>query len=207
MRKENNNRQRKTWLWVLGWIFIFPVPLTILLLRKRDMNNILKYSIIVISFLVYIGVAAAGGSGNTISSSSTEKTSEIIKSSESEQSEQKEFHLYEKAEVKDVMNGFRDKKLGEYVLIKADSKDCTEENLADLYYNYFAKKDFNFLIILYTDKNNDSGVYMNKAMIGVNDLFQKDEYGDYSVIESPDEIIYCPSEDEKTIKKMNFSEE
>ena len=28
-------KKRKTWLWVLGWICIFPVPLTILMLRKK----------------------------------------------------------------------------------------------------------------------------------------------------------------------------
>ncbi|MBR2559339.1 MAG: hypothetical protein IKE37_02775 [Firmicutes bacterium] len=30
--------KRRTWLWVLGWIFIFPVPLTVILLRKKDMS-------------------------------------------------------------------------------------------------------------------------------------------------------------------------
>lgn len=28
-------KKRKTWLWVLGWICIFPLPLTILMLRKK----------------------------------------------------------------------------------------------------------------------------------------------------------------------------
>ena len=31
-------KKRKTWLWVLGWICIFPLPLTILMLRKKDMK-------------------------------------------------------------------------------------------------------------------------------------------------------------------------
>lgn len=27
---DNPQKKRKTWLWVLGWIFMFPLPLTIL---------------------------------------------------------------------------------------------------------------------------------------------------------------------------------
>lgn len=54
-------KKRKTWLWVLGWLFIFPLPLTILLLRKKDMNKIVKYIIIAVAWLVYFGIAAAGG--------------------------------------------------------------------------------------------------------------------------------------------------
>ena len=57
-------KKRRTWLWVLGWIFIFPVPLTILLLRKKDMNPILKYAIIVIAWLFYLGIGAGGNSAS-----------------------------------------------------------------------------------------------------------------------------------------------
>ena len=32
-------RKRKTWLWVLGWLFVFPLPLTILLLRNQKINK------------------------------------------------------------------------------------------------------------------------------------------------------------------------
>lgn len=32
-------KRRKTWLWVLGWICIFPVPLTIIMLNKKDMSK------------------------------------------------------------------------------------------------------------------------------------------------------------------------
>ena len=60
-----NNKPRKTWLWVLGWIFIFPVPLTILLLRKKTMNPVLKYGIIAVAFAVYLfWIVAASGSND-----------------------------------------------------------------------------------------------------------------------------------------------
>ena len=63
-------RKRKTWLWVLGWLFIFPLPLTILLLRNQNMNKIVKYAIIVIAWLAYLGMAKAGISTTETTSSS-----------------------------------------------------------------------------------------------------------------------------------------
>lgn len=57
--------KRKTWLWVLGWIFIFPVPLTILLIRKKDMNPILKYGIIAIAWIFYLLIGLSGGSNDS----------------------------------------------------------------------------------------------------------------------------------------------
>lgn len=57
--------KRKTWLWVLGWIFIFPVPLTVLMLRKKDMKPILKYGIILIGWLFYFTLAKGDGGNST----------------------------------------------------------------------------------------------------------------------------------------------
>ena len=56
---------RKTWLWVLGWIFIFPVPLTILLLRKKDMKPAVKYGIIAAAWALYLVIGLSGSSENT----------------------------------------------------------------------------------------------------------------------------------------------
>ena len=53
-------KKRRTWLWVLGWIFIFPVPLTILMLRKKDMKPVLKYGIIAAAWIVYLLIAFSG---------------------------------------------------------------------------------------------------------------------------------------------------
>lgn len=51
---ENAPKPRKTWLWVLGWVFIFPLPLTILLLRKKEMKPFVKYPIIAIAWIIYL---------------------------------------------------------------------------------------------------------------------------------------------------------
>ena len=58
-------KKRKTWLWVLGWICIFPVPLTIIMLRKKDMKPAIKYGIIVVAWLVYWAIGASGNSDKT----------------------------------------------------------------------------------------------------------------------------------------------
>lgn len=67
-----NNKSSKTWLWVLGWIFIFPVPLTIILLRKKEMNKILKYGIIAVAWILYLILFInAGGSESTTNTNNT----------------------------------------------------------------------------------------------------------------------------------------
>ena len=49
--------KRRTWLWVLGWIFIFPLPLTVLLIRKEDMKPVVKYAIIAAVWVLYFQLA------------------------------------------------------------------------------------------------------------------------------------------------------
>ena len=66
----NIRSQNKTWLWILGWIFLFPIPLTILLLRKKDIKPSVKYGIIagVWIFFLVIGLVS-GNSNNDVSQS------------------------------------------------------------------------------------------------------------------------------------------
>ncbi len=54
---EEDVKKRRTWLWVLGWICIFPVPLTILMLRKKEMKPALRYGIIAVGWLLYLCIA------------------------------------------------------------------------------------------------------------------------------------------------------
>ena len=57
-------KKRRTWLWVLGWIFIFPLPLTIILLRKKNMKPAIKYPIIAVAWIIYLIIALASGKSN-----------------------------------------------------------------------------------------------------------------------------------------------
>lgn len=61
---NNQTQKKKTWLWVLGWICVFPIPLTILLLRKKEMQSAVKYGVIAVSWIAYVIIALFGGSDN-----------------------------------------------------------------------------------------------------------------------------------------------
>lgn len=63
-------KKSKIWLWVLGWIFIFPLPLTILLLRKKNMKPALKYGIIAGAWVVFLLFVIIYNAGKTDSSGS-----------------------------------------------------------------------------------------------------------------------------------------
>lgn len=56
---------RKTWLWVLGWIFVFPVPLTVILLKKKEMASVLRYALIAIAWIAYLAIALSGYNAET----------------------------------------------------------------------------------------------------------------------------------------------
>ena len=62
---QQPKKKSKTWLWVLGWICIFPVPLTILMLRKKDMKPSIKYGIIAVAWIVYLLIGLSGNSNQT----------------------------------------------------------------------------------------------------------------------------------------------
>lgn len=66
-----NQKRRKTWLWVLGWLFIFPLPLTILLLRKKSMNSVLKFGIIAVAWALYLLIAVSGKNSSSQHQEST----------------------------------------------------------------------------------------------------------------------------------------
>ena len=79
MNFEKPPKKRKTWLWVLGWIFIFPVPLTILMLRNQKLRKPVKIGIIVAAWIVYliIGLAGGGSGDNKDSSNANTETTTI----------------------------------------------------------------------------------------------------------------------------------
>ena len=62
-------KKRKTWLWVLGWIFIFPVPLTILIVRNQNLNKWVKTGIIAAAWIFYLLIGSTGPSSATIQTS------------------------------------------------------------------------------------------------------------------------------------------
>ena len=74
-------RKRKTWLWVLGWIFIFPLPLTLILLKKSNISKGLKYGIIVAAWVIYL-LAVIGGANTNSDTNKQIPNQEVTISSE-----------------------------------------------------------------------------------------------------------------------------
>lgn len=62
---SQKQKGRKTWLWVLGWIFLFPLPLTLILVKRKEMNAVLKYALIALSWIIYLAFVFANRSGST----------------------------------------------------------------------------------------------------------------------------------------------
>ncbi|MBO4338386.1 MAG: hypothetical protein J5877_00500 [Clostridia bacterium] len=58
-------KKRRTWLWVLGWIFFFPIPLTVLIVKSK-LNTPLKIVLIAIlwGFVFYAGATGDEGTGS-----------------------------------------------------------------------------------------------------------------------------------------------
>ena len=54
-------KKRHIFLWVLGWILIFPVPVTILVVRNKKLKPIVKTAFIVIAWLAYFSFAFVQG--------------------------------------------------------------------------------------------------------------------------------------------------
>lgn len=140
----------------------------------------------------------------TIVEPTTEPTA--TKEPETEKTEQTEepkdqTHIYDNAIVKDVMNGFRTEKIGEYSVIEIASDQITEDSLADWYFNYVSKNDFNWCMILYTDKNNNEGIYANSGYVSKDVMFEVNEYGDYALGDSSNCTMYYSTDDGNLIEK------
>ena len=129
----------------------------------------------------------------------TQEQTEPAKTEE-ESTTAEETHIYDTAIIKPVMNGSRTEEIGEYSIIELDSSLITDENLADWYFNYVLNNDFNWCMILYADKNNE-GIYSIEGIVEKDVVFDKDEFGDYSLGDSSNATILAPT-DEGTLKEI-----
>lgn len=150
-------KKRKTWLWVLGWIFIFPVPLTILMLRKKEMKPWLKYGIIALAWVVYLLIALTGNgeetAGTDYSNLNAGKTSVVAETSENNAAEisstkksvatnpKKEDNLVNgmHKDFKEAMDGY-EKFMNEYVsFMKKYMANPSDLSMLTEYANYMSK--------------------------------------------------------------------
>ena len=64
---------------ILGWIFIFPVPLTILMLRKKELKPAIKYGVIAAAWIIYL-ILVLVSRGNNKKQTNTETTRPSVQS-------------------------------------------------------------------------------------------------------------------------------
>lgn len=64
-------KKRKTWLWVLGWIFCFPIPLTVLIVKNKKMSKVVKGILIALLWLAFIFIGSAQDNQNTENTQTT----------------------------------------------------------------------------------------------------------------------------------------
>lgn len=53
-------KKRHTFWWVMGWIFIFPIPATILIVRSKKLHWILKVVLVLVLWGLYFAIAMTG---------------------------------------------------------------------------------------------------------------------------------------------------
>ncbi len=72
---QNNKPKRKTWLWVLGWIFFFPAPIMVLIWRKKNTWDIkVKIAVTVAFWVVFFAIGAANNDSNNTETSPTDSS-------------------------------------------------------------------------------------------------------------------------------------
>lgn len=106
-------------------------------------------------------------------------------------------HLYDAARTSAVVNANYDV-IGEYAYIEADSPDVTVEALEDVFYNYYEKKNLNYLVVVYNDLPGQ-GVYMIGNMVAVGVEIVLDKNADYMCGDIGDATLYTP-QDGKLVK-------
>ena len=164
-------KKRKTWLWVLGWIFIFPVPLTIILVKKKDMKPILKYGLIALAWIVYLAI---GFSGNTESTTTPASNSSEVVSNQNIQETESE----KQSELSEIITTTKDSVPAEYksALKKAQlysdtmymSKEGLYDQLTSQYGEQFSKEAAEYAVENVNADFNENA--LRKAKLYQNDM-------------------------------------
>ena len=84
-------------------------------------------------------------------------------------------------------------------VVYADSSECTDEVLADWYFNHIVANGYNWGMILYTDKDDNSGVYGGSKIVEKNVTFRVWEDGSYSKGDNSNATIYIPDGDKLVV--------
>ncbi|WP_027205161.1 hypothetical protein [Butyrivibrio fibrisolvens] len=207
-------KKRRIWLWILGWLFIFPLPLTILMLRKKNMKPAIKYGIIVAAWFFYLIIGFSGQGKDKERSenvSSNESTSVVEDNNEQNLqdgdndsskiiTDSSENHIYDNAEIIDIKNGAKTSTIGKISIIHADQSICTDEVLTDWYFNYvIANSDCNYHLIVYN--NSTKGIFsLGKGSIQKDIALIEESGGTYALGDDAGSTYYIVDDESKSIK-------
>lgn len=81
-RSNAQPKKNNMWLWILGWICIFPIPLTILMLRNKNMKPTVKYGIIAVVWVVYLLIGLSGGKEKSSDNTPINETTQSVNQTE-----------------------------------------------------------------------------------------------------------------------------
>lgn len=214
---------KKQWFMWLCLILFPPIGIALVWLVHKELSvkKRIIFSVISALWFIYCLTHSSDTSSpeqndqtpttETVSDTTTEIASEEITTTEettTDNNSDGESHIYDKAVIKSVMNDTRTEKLGEYSIITLPSDAITIEDLTDWYFNYVEKNDFKWCMILYSDKDDNSGVYSINGIVEKDVLFSKDEYGDYSLSDADattNSITYSPTEN-GTLEEFQYDE-
>lgn len=128
-RSKSNNRastttkskKKRTWLWVLGWICIFPLPLTILLLRKKNMKPAVKYGIIAVAWLLFFAIGSSGNNETEAPSSTVPSHTEAVELAPTEEitTEPTEVVLSAATYIDDVVSKYNEQATEQLVFVES----------------------------------------------------------------------------------------
>lgn len=197
---SNQPKKNNMIWWVLGWIFFFPAPVMVLIWRKKNKWDIkIKIAVTVIFWLLIFIIGGTGNSDTETTKTDTvdSDTSIVVENTVPEESS----HIYDNAEVVDLMNGFGTEKIGTITVTKANKSDCTDDALVDWYMNYVKNNsDSNYHIIVYND-NPQKGVYtMGSGFIQKDITLFAEDNGTYMLGDDAGSTYYTVDE---TAKKLS----
>lgn len=108
---------------------------------------------------------------------------------------------FKNAQIIDIMNGSNTKVIGQTSVIKMKSEDVTDEFLINWSKNHLQTGDYNWGVIVYTDKGNDDlGVYGTGDFILTDVQLQPKDDGSYAQGGSTQTTMMCTVDGDKLIK-------
>ena len=138
--------------------------------------------IVVVVIIAIIGSIFGGNDEET----------EIEETTVEETTAEQESHIYDDAEICELLSG-SGASIGEYSLIETESSEITMDVLEDWYFNYVENEEYDYYVILYTDKDDNSGIHATAGSVSVNVILKEGSNGALQVSDSSSATLYFPS--------------